>query len=413
MNNTSVAVNSATCSLHTPLTSTSLNQITTLLFTVVVELIESWGNPINVRALLDIASQVSSVTEKGFRAIGDEILTYEEFYTVLVRIEAVLTSHPLCEVSPDSNHCTMSTYIPLAKGDLVLIIDDTAPPLQWRLGKIQKLHYGAERMLHEVEKEARIKAMQFALQIMMAIKHDRDENDQHIEILATRSQPSKDAIAMRLARVSMLQYYSYLLSDRANFTPMLNCGKLTQQFGADAYIEVKANRLNYVRNYQQNLRVEKYNGLIDHLASQAEKERAVPGKMVILPSSFEGSPKNMQPKLRTVQDIDRVTFAEIPDKDDFTVLFGINTKYDSRSMWSGKPQVCMHEKWEQRRTTKLLLSRNTLALCLSKAIVSRITVKEAASFEDLKTVDGAPNETFRDAARKRGLLLDDTVGRLI
>ncbi|KAF2892043.1 hypothetical protein ILUMI_14130 [Ignelater luminosus] len=70
INNTSAAMNSATLSSHTVLTSTSLNQITTLLSTVLVELINAWGNPIKVRALLDSASQVSFVIEKCARRLG-------------------------------------------------------------------------------------------------------------------------------------------------------------------------------------------------------------------------------------------------------------------------------------------------------------------------------------------------------
>ncbi|KAF2902577.1 hypothetical protein ILUMI_03611 [Ignelater luminosus] len=70
INNTSAAMNSATLSSHTVLTSTSLSQITTLLSTVLVELIDAWGNPIKVQALLDSASQVSFVTEKYARRLG-------------------------------------------------------------------------------------------------------------------------------------------------------------------------------------------------------------------------------------------------------------------------------------------------------------------------------------------------------
>lgn len=42
-------------SSHTVLTSTSLNQITTLLSTVLIEVNDTWNTSINVRALLDNA----------------------------------------------------------------------------------------------------------------------------------------------------------------------------------------------------------------------------------------------------------------------------------------------------------------------------------------------------------------------
>src|SRR5580698_4045704 len=44
---------------------------------------------------------------------------------------------------------------------------------------------------------------------------------------------------------------------------------------------------------QNQLRTEKYIGLMDHLQSEAAKQGLLPGKVVILPSSFQGSPRNM------------------------------------------------------------------------------------------------------------------------
>jgi len=41
-------------------------------------------------------------------------------------------------------------------------------------------------------------------------------------------------------------------------------------------------------------RVERYQGLIDHLANEAELEGLKSGRVVIRPSSFQGSPRAMQ-----------------------------------------------------------------------------------------------------------------------
>jgi len=95
-------------------------------------------------------------------------------------------------------------------------------------------------------------------------------------------------------RVTQMQYYGYRLSIREGFNPLLSAGKLTQQYFVDAYIKTEANRLNFCRQNQNALRVEKYSGLMDHLHNESTKRGLLPGKAIILPSSFQGSPRNMQ-----------------------------------------------------------------------------------------------------------------------
>ncbi|XP_076044682.1 uncharacterized protein LOC143027298 [Oratosquilla oratoria] len=93
-------------------------------------------------------------------------------------------------------------------------------------------------------------------------------------------------------KVTMQEFYAYRLAIRGGFSPIHSGGKLFQQYIVDAYVKVEGCRLKFIAENQAQLRVAMYSGLMDHLARNNENED--PGVPVILPSSFTGSPRNMQ-----------------------------------------------------------------------------------------------------------------------
>ncbi|XP_057297097.1 uncharacterized protein LOC130625993 [Hydractinia symbiolongicarpus] len=105
----------------------------------------------------------------------------------------------------------------------------------------------------------------------------------HVAVRATRTRNT----------TTMLQYYTYRLADREYFSPIHYGKKLFQQYCVDSYGKVEGNNLNYIRANQTNLRVDSYEGLADHLNARAEERGLQPGRIVVLPSSFQGSPRAM------------------------------------------------------------------------------------------------------------------------
>ncbi|XP_044747591.1 uncharacterized protein LOC123308803 [Coccinella septempunctata] len=88
---------------------------------------------------------VKSVKSHFYRVIGSQILTFEEFYTLLTLIESVLNSRPLCATSsdPDDLNClTPGHFLTLEPLTAIPIPDLTDQPLnrlsRWQL--LQSLH---------------------------------------------------------------------------------------------------------------------------------------------------------------------------------------------------------------------------------------------------------------------------------
>ncbi|KAF1883954.1 hypothetical protein Lal_00038309, partial [Lupinus albus] len=84
-------------------------------------------------------------------------------------------------------------------------------------------------------------------------------------------------------------YYDYPQCNRkANETRR----RLFQQFIVDGYCMMESDRLNWVRNNQTQLRVNKYNSL-NSASDQSESQGGNKGKRIILPSSFVGGRRYM------------------------------------------------------------------------------------------------------------------------
>ena len=122
--------------------------------------------------------------------------------------------------------------------------------------------------------------------------------------------------------VTMLQFYTYRLAIRDGFSAIYHSRKLFQQYLVDAYVKVESQRLDFIRRNQQQLRVERYQGLMDELSNRSNDSNLHPGKIVILPSTFQGSPRSLQQNYQ-----DAMTIIAKFGKPDLFLTFTCNPKW--------------------------------------------------------------------------------------
>uniref|UniRef100_K3Y1Y3 ATP-dependent DNA helicase n=1 Tax=Setaria italica TaxID=4555 RepID=K3Y1Y3_SETIT len=77
------------------------------------------------------------------------------------------------------------------------------------------------------------------------------------------------------------------------FNPILHGKRLFQQFAVDTYVKIESSRLDYIRNNQDILRADLYQGLVDSWRTGVEDADEV-GKRTVLSPTFIGGPRNMR-----------------------------------------------------------------------------------------------------------------------
>lgn len=99
-------------------------------------------------------------------------------------------------------------------------------------------------------------------------------------------------------KITPAQYYGHRLALRPDeqFNPLLNAGRLTQQYVINCYVMVERQRLDFIRHNQRSLRMECYQGIVDHIENNSlnEANQVRLGNAVILPATYIGSPRCLQ-----------------------------------------------------------------------------------------------------------------------
>eukprot|EP00267_Zea_mays_P048853 XP_020401468.1 uncharacterized protein LOC109943072 [Zea mays] len=121
-----------------------------------------------------------------------------------------------------------------------------------------------------------------------------DEVDAYRAIHRASNANDEDAESPIHLCVSVRDYYCYKFQIRPGlFNPILHGKRLFQQFAVDTYIKIESSRLDFIRNNQERLRADLYQGLVDSMVDGDISAEKV-GKRTVLSPSFIGGPRDMR-----------------------------------------------------------------------------------------------------------------------
>ncbi|GJW73349.1 DNA helicase, partial [Tanacetum coccineum] len=123
-------------------------------------------------------------------------------------------------------------------------------------------------------------------------------------------------------RLTMKAYYAYVIHDRANcFNYLSRTGRLFQQYVVTAFCAIEQNRIDYVREHQNDIRNEYLSGIYDAI-NRGDNDGSDCGARLILPQSFVGGPRYMYSHY-----LDALAICRVHGNPSFFVTFTCNVKW--------------------------------------------------------------------------------------
>lgn len=136
-----------------------------------------------------------------------------------------------------------------------------------------------------------------------------------------------------------MNYYSYRLMIRQNqVNHIFYCRRLFHQYVVDMYAKIETERLNFIRFNQKKLRSEEYIHLRDAINSDGNVQDL--GKMIILPSSYTGSPRHMHEYAQ-----DAMTYVRNYGRPDLFITFTCNPQWShiTDNLFAGQNSTDRHD----------------------------------------------------------------------
>ena len=103
---------------------------------------------------------------------------------------------------------------------------------------------------------------------------------------------------LRDKQVSVREFYAYHLHERleGQSNILFHSSRLFQEYCCMAFAKIEMQRLRYLKTNEGEMRGESYRELRDHINANDGNPQARIGRRVVLPSTFEGGPRNMHQK---------------------------------------------------------------------------------------------------------------------
>jgi PIF1-like helicase/Helitron helicase-like domain at N-terminus len=147
------------------------------------------------------------------------------------------------------------------------------------------------------------------------------EGEDGYDISIAQTDP-KTGLTVDRKTVSAMDFYAYRIMVRFGaVNHILRCRQLFHQFVVDMYAKIESERLSYLRYHQKTLRVDEYIHLRDAIANDGNASNL--GQLVILPSTFTGSPRHMHEYTQ-----DAMTYVRNYGRPDLFVTFTCNPKWE-------------------------------------------------------------------------------------
>ncbi|GFV91224.1 ATP-dependent DNA helicase [Trichonephila clavipes] len=140
-------------------------------------------------------------------------------------------------------------------------------------------------------------------------------------------------------KYSAMNFYAYRLVIRKNEDNyILKYRLLFHQYIVDMYVKIETERLLFLRLNQTKLRYEEYIHLRDAVVNEGNTTNI--GKMIILPSSYIGSPRHMQEYAQ-----DAMAYVRHYGRPDLFITFTCNPAWDEiqQLLLPGQSQVDRHD----------------------------------------------------------------------
>ena len=144
------------------------------------------------------------------------------------------------------------------------------------------------------------------------------EDGYHFEI--KQADPSTKTPTTK--KVSAMAFYAYRIMIRGgSINHIVRYRQLFHQFIMDMYAKIESERLLFLRLNQKKLRVDDYIHLKDAITNDGNVDNV--GKLVILPSTFTGSPRHMHEYTQ-----DAMTYVRNYGRPDLFITFTCNPKWE-------------------------------------------------------------------------------------